>query len=159
MPVLKQIFDAKRDHRRCEPSDVHGHFDQIKHWIPKEEHKQFQERMLSCIEEGDAWHTDHTFLYYRREDRRISHGVAMNGMKYPMEMLSLFIGVFSIEDHDTHIMRFALHPGKFMEEYKTLLTVTSIKRTHRNPNHPLLIRVDDFRKKIIQLLDNTGITK
>ena len=115
--------------------------------------------MLDCIEDRNAWHTDNTFLYYKMQDKRIAHGIAIFGMNYPMEMLALFIGVFSLEDHVTHIIRFKLHPGKFLEEYKSLLTDTSIMRTHANPSHPLLIRVDDFRKKICKLLDDTGIKK
>ena len=157
MPVLKQIFDAKRDHRRCVPADVGRHFEKINHWVPEEEHKEFRARMRSCIEEGNAWHTKHTFLYYQMQDARIAHGIAIFGMNYPMEMLSLFIGVFSLEDHATHIIRFKLHPGKFLEEYKSLLTKTSIMRTHANPEHPLLIRVDDFRIKICKLLDDSGM--
>lgn len=159
MPVLKQIFADKRNYRLCVPADIGRHFETIKHWVPEGEKEEFQKRMLTCIEEKDAWCTENTFLYYTREDKRISHAVALFGMDYPMEMLALFIGVFSFEDHLTHIMRFTLHPDKFLEEYKSLLTVTSIRRTHANPKHPLLIRVDDFRKKIAKLLDDTGIRR
>jgi len=159
MPVLKQFFDKRRHYKPCIPADIKRHFDKIKHWIPDEEKEEFQKRMLACIKEGDAWCTDNTFLYYTRENLRISIGVAIFGMKYPMEILSLFIGIFSFEDHDTHIIRFKLHPGKFMEEYKTLLTMTSIRRTHINPNHPLLIRVDDFKKKIVKMLNHSGIKR
>jgi hypothetical protein len=153
MPVLKQIFEARKEYRRCVPEDVGHHFARIQKWIPEEENVEFKERMVNCIADDNAWCNEKTFLYYEKENYRISHGVAMFGMDYPMDMLSLFISVFSLEDHDTHIMRFRLHPGKFMEEYKTLLTVTSIKRTHKNPDHPLLIRVDDFRKKVCKMLD------
>jgi hypothetical protein len=157
MPVLRQIFDAKGKYRRCEHDDIGPHFLKISQFIPELEHLSFQERMMEAVEEGDAWCLGGAFLYYTRENKRISHGVAMFGMGVQMDFLALLIGVFSFEDHDTHIMRFGLHEGKEIQEYKTLLTVTSIKRTHKNPNLPLLIRVDDFRVKMIKLLKAAGI--
>ena len=156
MPVLKQIFDAKRDHRRCLPADVDDHFKKIEHWMPYEEVDVFKKRMLHCIEEGTAWHTDNTFLYYQMQDRRIAHGIAIFGMDYPIEMLALFIGAFSIEDNDTHIIRFKLHPGKFVSEYKTLLTTISTKRS-RQIGSPLVIRIDLFKEKIKEIYKQKGL--
>ena len=159
MPVLKHLFDAKRDYRRCLNSEIWRHFVKIKHWVPENEKEEFQKRMLECIEEGTAWCTDNTFLYYHKENPRISHGVAIFGMDHPMEMLALFFGVFTYEDKNTFTMRFKLHPGKFLEEYKSLLTTTSIMRTHANPKHPLMIRIDAFRDKVYKLVTDSGIAK
>ncbi len=153
MPVLKQIFEARKEYRRCVPEDVHAHFVKMKQWVPEAEHAEFQERMLNCIEAGYAWCNKNCHIYYEMKNRRIAHGVALYGMDHPMDMLSLFISVFSLEDHDTHILRFRLHPGKSMQEYKSMLTMASMMRNHKNPDHPLMIRVDDFRKKICRMLD------
>jgi hypothetical protein len=159
MSVIKQILETKKEYRRCLPADVGSHFMKIKHWIPKKEHKKFRSRMLESIKEGNAWMNEKVFLYYTREDARISHGVAIYGMDHPLDMLSLFISVFHFEDNDTAIMRFALHPGKFIQEYKSLLTSESIKRTHINPNHPLQIRVDAFRSKKYKMLAAGSLAK
>jgi len=135
------------------------HFAKIKHWIPKKEHKEFKNRMLTCQQKGTAWMNENAFLYYSRDDSRISHGIAIYGMDHPLDMLSLFISVFHFEDNDTAIMRFALHPGKFIQEYKSLLTSESIKRTHINPNHPFQIRVDAFRSKTYKMLAAGSLAK
>lgn len=153
MPVLKQIFEDKRNYRRCLPTDIGPHFDQIKHWIPEKEHEQFLERMLTSTEQLHSWCSENTFLYYTKENERQASGVAIFGMDYPMEMLSLFTGVFYFEDRETAMLRFALHPGKMIQEYKSLLTATSMRRTHVDPTHPLMIRVDAFRQKMIRIID------
>lgn len=125
-----------------------SHFAKIKQWIPEEEWIEFQERMEDCVEDETAWCTENTFLYYTKIDRRMSHGVALFGYEFTEELLSMFIGVFTKEDQETCMMRFKLHQGKLIEEYRSMLTLTSIKRNRRSPEHPLMIRVDDFRKKI-----------
>ncbi len=158
MPVLKQIYEGRKDYRRCVPADIGRHFDRMKEWITNGERNEFESLMLECIEAGTAWCNKNTFLYYLKENKRYAQGVAIFGMAHPMDMLSLFIGVFSFEDTDTAIMRFRLHPGKFIQEYKALLTVVSIKRTHRDPNHQLMIRVSEFRDKIFKML-KTGRDK
>lgn len=153
MPVLKQIFDDKRKYRPCFTEDIKPHFEQIKHWIPEDQHIQFQVRMALSVNENHAWCSKNTFLYYTREDKRMSHGVAIFGMDHPVEMLSLFTGVFYFEDRETAMLRFTLHPGKMIKEYKSLLTVTSMMRAHADPTHPLMIRVDAFREKMIRIID------
>jgi hypothetical protein len=134
-------------------ADVARHFEQIKHWIPEEEHNAFRERMSDCIEDETAWCTDNTFLYYQKDNKRMAHGVALFGKEHTEELISMFVGLFSFEDKETCMMRFQLHPGKFMEEYRSLLTTTSMKRHHADPSHPLMIRVDKFREKIYQLAE------
>jgi len=153
MPVLKEIFDRKLECRRCLTSDIDPHFDQIKHWIPEDQHAEFKTRMALSVNENHAWCSENTFLYYTKENERLAHGVAIFGMNNPVEMLSLFTGVFYFSDRETCMLRFALHPGKMIQEYKSLLTVSSMMRAHANPNHPLMIRVDHFRQKMIKLID------
>jgi hypothetical protein len=108
--------------------------------------------MRDCVEADNAWCLNDAFLYYDKVDLRMAHGMALYGMDVPMDVLALFIGVFSFEDNDTCMMRFKLHSGKFLEEYKSMLTVTSMKRWHQNHDHPLMIRVDAWRKKVVNLL-------
>lgn len=139
------------------PDDIGRHFDQIKHWINETEHEEFLVRMLECIEQRTAWCSENTFLYYKKENARQSIGVAIFGMDYPIEMLTLFTGVFYFEDRKTAMLIFKLHDGKMIDEYKSLLTVTSIERSHVDPSHPLMIRVDAFRNKMIKLID--GVIK
>ena len=159
MPVFKQLFDRKREYRLCTVADIDPHFDKIKQWVPETEHVTFKIRMAISVNEDNAWCTENTFLYYTKQDLRIAHGIALFGNEYPTEILALFIGVFSLEDNDTHILRFKLHPGKFMQEYKSLLTMTSIRRTHADPDHPLYVHVDKFRQKVVGVLNRCGIRR
>lgn len=153
MPVLKEIFDKKMDYRRCLPADIGPHFDQIKHWIEPEIYENFLGRMLTSVEGHSAWQSENTFLYYTKENERQALGVAIFGMGYPLEMLALFTGIFYFEDRKTAMLRFALHSDKMISEYKALLTITSMMRAHTDRTHPLMIRVDAFRDKMVKLLD------
>jgi hypothetical protein len=157
MPVLDDIFKKKSEYRRCVLADIHNHYKCIKQWVPEGEETAFKERMADCVEDETAWCLNDAFLYYEKVDKRMAYGVALYGMVKPMDILSLFIGVFSLEDNDTAMMRFKLHPGKFMDEYKSMLTIISMKRSHQNPNHPLMIRIDNFRQKIVSLLNLNGV--
>jgi hypothetical protein len=148
MPVLDYILKNSKSYRECLIVDVVPHFNKIKQWIPEEEAEAFQNRMRDCVEEENAWALNDSFLYYTKVDRRMAHGVALFGGGEPMDILALFIGVFSLEDTDTFMLRFKLHPGKLMDEYKSLLTAVSMKRAHQNQNHPLMVRIDGLRKKI-----------
>lgn len=133
-------------------ADIGRHYESIKHWIPDGEKEAFQERMADCIEDETAWCLGEAFLYYSKIDKRISHGIALFGRQDNTDLLALFAGVFSLEDNDTHHMRFKLHPGKFMDEYKSLLTVISMKRCHRDPDHPLMVPVQKLREKFVKIL-------
>ena len=134
-------------------ADVGIHFDKIKQWIPEPEWLEFHSRMADCIEDETAWCTDNTFLYYKRNNKRMAYGVALFGKDFTAELISLFVGVFTFEDPETCIIQFQLHPGKFMEEYRSMLTTVSMKRHHANPEHPLTIRVDGFREKVYAIAE------
>ena len=149
MPVLKHILNNSRNYRRCVLSDIGNHYQSIKHWIPEGEKKAFQERMADAVEEENAWCLGDTFLYYTKDGKRIATGVALFGQNHNTDMLALFTGVFSLEDTDTCRMRFQLHPGKLMSEYKSLLTPTSMKRHNRNPEHPLMSDIQALRLKLV----------
>lgn len=159
MPVLRNILRNRNSFRDCTEEDVIPHFEKIKHWIPEGEWPAFQSRMVEAIKERKAFCTPNTFLYYTKEDARMAHGIALFGAEHQIELLSLFVGVFTHADTDTCLLRFKLHPGKFLEEYRTLLTTTSIHRTHRDPNHPLLVRVNDLRTKWFKLMEDGGVLK
>ena len=153
MPVLKQIFKDKRKYRYCLTADIEPHFDRIKHWVGEDQEIKFKALMAISINDGHAWKTANTFLYYTKQNARQAQGIAIFGMDYPVEMLSLFTGVFYFEDRDTCMLQFRLHPGKMIQEYKSLLTVTSMRRAHADPLHPLMIRVDALRQKMIKIID------
>lgn len=152
MPDTPKIFGTSYRYEQCRICDVGPDFDKIYQWIPEKEHVQFNERMMDCVDSGTAWRTKNTFLYYDIQNKKVSYGVALFGKDHPLELMGLFVGVFGMQDRDTSIMKFKLHPGKMMEEYKSLLTTISMKRNHQNRNHPLMVRIDELRVKFINFL-------
>jgi hypothetical protein len=141
-------------------SDIPDHFAKIKQWIPEDEWIQFQERMEDCVEDETAWCTENTFLYYQKtEGRGTAHAVALYGQGHPEELLALFVGVFTQCDKDTFNMLFKLHPGKVVEEYLCLPTEISIKRMYQsNGEHPLAIRIDKIREKVLDIYRRQGLS-
>lgn len=142
----------------CLHGDVKNHFEKIRKYIPAEEEKEFLERMCECIDMGTAFNiSDNCFLYYKNTTKYLAQGIALYGQTSPLQILTLFAGVFYKIDTDTFKMDFLLHPGKFAEEYKSLLTITSIKRNCQKGS-PLVIRIDKLKAKIKAIYDHKEIS-
>jgi hypothetical protein len=153
MPGTSDIFNLNRVfYRRATLEDIPDHFAKIKHWIPEEEHIEFQERMEDAIDQGNAWCTELTFLYYQSLNYRVANAVAIYGKESAYEMLTLFQGVFAKEDRNTAHMRFKMHPGKELPEYWSMITSTSAQRWNQDNDHPLSVDVQKFRKKMENIM-------
>lgn len=152
MPVIYDLFKNRYRYRNCRLTDVAPHYDQIKHWVTDVGDLEFQRRMMECVEQRNAWCTDNTFIYYTK-DGRAGTGVAILGAKHPLEFMFLLVGVFYYRDKETAFIKFRLHDGKFIEEYQSLITPTSIsKHRTRDDNYPLVVRVDKLRNKWAQVI-------
>lgn len=148
------LLGHEQEFRQCTLDDIEPHFATITGFIPAEEAVEFKVRMLECVEAGTAYTMcdGSCFLYYKNYTKWAAHGVALYGKKAPLRLLALFAGIFGYLDTVTFKMDFVLHPEKFVAEYKSLLTLTSLKR-HHNPKDPLVIRIDHLRNKIIKLTE------
>jgi len=133
----------------CTVEHIDTHFEMIKDVITDESHKSFKGRMAECIEAGSAYALSDgsCFLYYLNSKPFKATGVALYGKNAPHKMLTLFAGIFTKLDDHTFKLEFMLHPGKFMQEYKSILTMTSMKR-QVIPGYPLVVRIDELRDKI-----------
>jgi len=142
----------------CTLEDIPAHFELIKHWVPEEEHQEFKDRMAICVQEGRAYTmcSSQTFLYYKHRSKNQVDGVALYGKESPIDLLALFAGVFKYIDRDVFMMYFKLHPGKFVEEYKSLVTPISVRRQGQDPERPLAIRIDNIKKKVNQIFETRG---
>ncbi len=142
----------------CTVDDIAVHFNLVKDVIPSEEVIQFKKRMSECLLAESAYtlSDNSCFLYYSNVEPFRAHGVALYGKHSPLKMLALFAGIFTDIDTHTFKLEFSLHPGKFVNEYKSILTLTSIKR-QGIPGHPLVIRIDVLRDKINTLYRKRGI--
>lgn len=154
MPVIHNLFKQHYIYRQCNLADIQIHFKKVQHWIPPREGQDFRARMKECVDAGTAWKTDNTFLYYKT-DGHVGVGIALFGMDHPLEIMALMMGVFSYRDKTTHALRFKLHPGKNMREYKSLLTTISMARNGTNSEHPLMVRVDELRKRWSTICEKT----
>jgi hypothetical protein len=142
----------------CTMNDIPVHFELVKDVIPSEEVIQYQQRMSECINAGSAYtlSDNSCFLYYNNVKPFCAHGVALYGKHAPLKLLALFAGIFTGIDTHTFKMEFTLHTGKFIDEYKSILTLTSLKRRNM-PDRPLVIRIDELRNKISTLYIKRGI--
>ena len=142
----------------CTESDIDVHFEMIKDVIPSEEVIQFKQRMSECITAGSAYTLPDgsCFLYYINHKPCCANGVALYGKNSPNKLLALFAGIFMKCDTKTFNLAFTLHRGKFVQEYKSIITMTSLKR-NRIPGYPLIIRIDKIKDKIKRLYEIRGI--
>lgn len=153
MITSKDFFGKEHIILRCVPEDIDTHFKKIeKVVITDTEESLFKERMLACITAGSAYKlsNDSCFLYYLNSTPRIAEGIALFGQGNPAKMIALFKGVTEELDPRTVKITFYMHKGKFIEEYKSILTPTSIKRQVIE-GYPLVVRVDEVITKIRNL--------
>lgn len=141
----------------CQFEDVPMHFEKIKDVIPEEEADSFITRMTDCIiaETAFTLSDDSCFLYYKNYKPTMAEGVALYGENAPVKVLALFSGIFIQIDPVTFKLDFALHPGTFAKDYKSILTTTSLKLSNHS-NHPLVIRIDELKKKIDKIYKRKG---
>jgi hypothetical protein len=144
------IFQSKYPTVPCSSADVDKHYEQIKHWITDTGEQVFKQRMHACIAAGTAYKALDCFLYYLPQTKRYAHGIAIFNGSYPQNLLALFENVFLGYDQKTQVLQFQLHNGKFVDEYRSLLTRKSIKGYLLNKT-PVTVRIDAMRKKYTKL--------
>ena len=142
----------------CDNEDIDVHFAKIQDVIPSEEVIQFKKRMSECINAGSAYTLSDgsCFLYYLNHKPCCAEGVALYGKQSSVKMLALIYGIFTKIDTSTFVIKMILHKGKKVSEYKSLFTLTSMKR-QTTPGYPLVIRVDKLITKIKSVYEKRGI--
>ena len=157
MITFKDFFGKEHTITSCTEQDIDVHFALIKDVIPVDEITQFKERMAECIEAGSAYTiSSDCFLYYLNYKPCCANGVALYGKNSPSKLLTLFAGIFSQLDTHTFKLNFKLHAGKMVQEYKSIITLTSLKR-QRIKGYPLVIRIDKLKNKITAIYNKRGL--
>jgi len=158
MIITKDFFGNDHTILPCSAEDVDVHFSKISDVIPSEEVIQFKKRMSECLLAESAYTLSDgsCFLYYQNSKPCCANGVALFGSS-PVKMLALFAGIFREIDHHTFKIDFHLHAGKFVSEYKSILTTTSMRRQSA-PGHPVTVRIDELFKKMDKLYRLRGIS-
>ena len=150
--LAPDILGHQHRYARCRDIDINHHFQEIHQWIPEGEEQEFKERMQKCVDEGNAWRTANTFLYYEKENERIAYGVALFGQEHTLELIALFIAIFWKEDRETYHLKFKLHPGKMLSEYSSMITKVSLERNRSEGTHPLSVNINELRHKFHDIL-------
>lgn len=149
-----------KDHiiKQCTFDDIKIHFEKIKDVIPEDEKEEFCIRMNDCIklETAFALEDDSCFLYYKNYKPCCAIGIALYGKNEPLKMITLFAGIFYQIDTTTFKIDFKLHKGKLIQEYKSLLTKISMKRSQQS-DVPLVVRIDHLKEKIKQIYEKRGL--
>jgi|TARA_B110000908_G_C10206955_1_gene428212 hypothetical protein len=146
--------------KSCTADDIPLHYSKVVDFIPEDERVSYYSRMVECVELSTAFalSDDSCFLYYKKEDvqPKFAHGVSFYGVGNPLKTMALLLCIFTKIDTKTFVMKFQPHTGKFVSEYKSILTVASIKRHNMN-NSYLVSRIDVVKKKILSLYKKRGI--
>ena len=137
--------------QHCVAEDIDRHYKKMSEWVQDVDETDFKNRMQSSIDAGTAFRMDDDscFIYYKNisEESAAAKGYAVYGKGVPKSIWALFLIVFSHFDKHTFKIDFHLHDGKMAQEYRSMLTFTSIKRNTTNPNYPLVVRVDKLRRR------------
>ena len=146
--------------KHCTADDAPIHYAKVENFIPEDEREEYYVRMLECVELGTAYalSDDSCFLYYKNEDvqPKFAEGVSLYGVGSSLKTMAMFLGIFTKLDKKTFVIKFKTHPGKFVSEYKSIVTLSSIKN-HNMTNSPLVVRVDMMLTKILALAKKRGV--
>lgn len=156
--LTKDLFGNTYEIRQCTVDDIPKHFEKVADAVPTEDHDAYKYRMSECIEAGTAFTLtdDSCFIYYLNYNNIAAVGSVLYGKNAPMKLIALLSGVFRILDKITFKLDFHLHPGSFVQDYKSLITETSLKRQN-NREYPLVVRIDHLKAKIDKIHKRRGI--
>lgn len=129
----------------------------MKDTIDPTEWDAFQYRMEQCVDARTAYKIGNTFLYYLNYKPCCALGAAMFSNGEPLKLLALLTGVFREVDKVTFKLDFYPHEKTFLRDYRSLLTMTSLKRQAKK-DHPLVIRIDRLRAKIHKIHKARGVS-
>ena len=158
--MSNDLFGKSQSIKQCTFDDIPPHFDKVKEIVPEAEHQEYVARMTECVLDGTAFslEDDSSYIYYKKKSDLFAEGVVLYGKQEPLKLGALFNFVFTKIDPKVFKLDFQLHPGKEIGEYKSMLTITSIKRHQANSKAPLVIRVDQLMKRFTDLYEKRGIT-
>lgn len=154
MIEIVDLLGGKYLATECSESDIQVHYETIRNIVEDEDEDEFKSRMLQCVNEGTAYALidGSCFIYYLKDKGKpkISTGVALYGEGSPLALLALFSYVFTAVDSKAHLMMLNPHSEKFIIECKSLMTLGSIIK-YRMGNHPLMVRIDLIKAKVLAL--------
>ncbi|WAK44650.1 hypothetical protein vBAmePPT11V19_00024 [Alteromonas phage vB_AmeP_PT11-V19] len=142
---------------RCTLNDVNKHFEAVKHLVPEEDHLEYVDNMGSSVINNMAFKVENKcFIYLDKQAPAIAQAYSLFGNNCPLEVLAMFSCILLLVDKKLFKISFYLHAGKTVKDFKSLLTLTSLKR-QIVPHHPVVIRCDFLRNKLKAMYNRKGI--
>lgn len=152
MPQIFDAFGTPLEYRACTLEDIDKHFRYVRRIVNPEDRVVYKERMKQAVEGSTAFCIagSNIFLYYIKTDDYISEGVSLSSKGKPLEWLALLTAMAFLEDTVTTFIRFHLHDKNRIQDFLSLVEVSSIKGQLSNPKQ-VTIRVDKLRNRIKKL--------
>lgn len=159
MIETQDLYGNKYNIKSCTVLDIPKHYELVSSFIPENDKETYIECMNKSVEAGTAFalEDDSCFLYYLNYKKCLAHGCAIYGKGNPSKMIALLMGIFWKIDTNTFKLDFALHSTSFIEEYKSIITLVSLKRRNQDPKRPLVVRIDELKNKLKPLAESRGI--
>jgi hypothetical protein len=152
-----EVFGGTFNIELCTLDDIDPHYEKVKHWITDMKPSAYKARMREAVEIGKAFKLadSSSFLYYILTNPQIGEGVAYYGKGNPLGTIAMIIAIFGYLDKRTFAIRFALHDGKSIDEYRSIITKSSLSRYITSGTH-VMARTDDLIKKYKALVEARG---
>jgi len=152
-----EVFGGSFVIERCTPEDIDAHYETVRHWVTDVTEKWYKGRMVAAVAAGTAFKLSDSssFLYYIHTNPQIGEGVAYYGKGNPLGTLAMIIAIFGYIDKRTFALRFMLHKGKSIDEYRSIITKSSLKNYVTTGSH-VMARTDMLIKKYKALVQAHG---
>lgn len=150
---LSDMLSAEDKIKHCTEDDIDSHFETVLPLVQSTDRSEYKKLMLQAVNEDTAYQLldGSCFLYYLKEEQYTARGVSFYGKDNPVGLLVLFAGIFDKDNEETVLLRFIPHSNDEIKDYKSLLTVSSIKKWHKAGTY-VSIRVDKLINKTKKVL-------
>jgi hypothetical protein len=156
---LSMLVNPETKVRVCTLDDVDKHYNLVRPLVIGTDENVYKAEMVKAIEQGTAFSVlDRScFVYYLKDDEYSARGISIYGKGNPLGMTALFLGIFNpTRDINTRKISFYPHTTSVINEYKSLLTVKSIRKWYEF-GLPVVVWIKPIRLKADYILNK--ITK
>jgi hypothetical protein len=144
--------------RKCTAEDVFVHFSIVQYLIPNSDQKSYLTVMKDCAKSGIAFCIDNDcFIYAQYSGKQSVNAFSFYGKGKALKTLAMIFYILFNFDKKLMMLKFNLHKGLNVNDFKSLLTDIAIKRQFI-PNRPILVRCDTLRNKLLSLYTKRGIS-
>lgn len=140
--------------RVCVLDDVDKHYNLVRPLVVDTDEQVYKAQMVKAIEQGTAFSVldGSCFAYYLKDDEYSATGISIYGKGNTIGMTALFLGIFNpTRDTTTRKISFYPHTTSAISEYKSLLTIKSIRKWYEF-GLPVVMLIKPIRLKTEYIL-------